>query len=68
MPNGRPVEAMDGRRLQTLRAATDVICERGLSAPCWTGLMVQVALQDPSVMPETAREVAVSWAAAVLKW
>jgi AcrR family transcriptional regulator len=27
--SGRPLEAADGRRLQILRAATDVICERG---------------------------------------
>jgi AcrR family transcriptional regulator len=32
------------------------------------GLMIQVALKDPSVTPETACEVAMSWAEAILKW
>ena len=32
------------------------------------GLMIQVALEDASVTPETACEVAMSWAEAVLHW
>lgn len=32
------------------------------------GLMIQVALEDASVTPGTACEVAMSWAEAVLKW
>jgi AcrR family transcriptional regulator len=32
------------------------------------GLMIQVALDDPSVTPETACEVAMSWAEAILSW
>jgi len=32
------------------------------------GLMIQVALEDPSVNPETACKVAMSWAGAILNW
>jgi len=32
------------------------------------GLMIQVALDDSSVTPETACKVAISWAEAILKW